>query len=139
MSTGGEWLRVRGIGRERFAGHFAQQLAALGYSVERNDSVEPPESRIIARLTRMNPAVPDSGRELQFHFLPTSGGASVEWSAPHEVPEADRARLDRLARELVHGVEGAVRTESHGQAKLSRAPTARLPWERAPTAPRSAL
>lgn len=139
MGANGEWLRVRGIGRERFAGHFAQQVASLGYAVERTDSVEPPESRLTARLTRMNPAVPESGRELEFLFLPTSGGATVLWAAPREVPEADRARMDRLIRELVYGVDGAIRTESHGQAKLSRAPTAHLPWEEPPTLRRSSL
>ena len=33
----GDWLRVRGIGRERFAGYLADYLGTLGYAVQRDE------------------------------------------------------------------------------------------------------
>ena len=56
--SNGDWLRVRGIGRERFAGYLADYLGTLGYAVERSESTEPSESHLKGRLERMNPAVP---------------------------------------------------------------------------------
>jgi hypothetical protein len=129
MAEGQEFLRVRGMGRERFAGYIADYLTEAGYRVERSDTVEPAESRVVATLTRMNPAVPDGGRELEFRLYPSSGGASVNWIRPTEVPEADRARLDRLVREFIAHLERAVSTESHATAKVSRPPAAQLPWQ----------
>lgn len=124
-----EWLRVRGMGRERFAGYLGDFLASLGYRVDRTDSTEPSESRVHAELARMNPAVPDGARELSFRLYPTSGGAAVAWVGPTSVPTADRPRLDRLVREMVAHLERAVATETHATAKVTRAPDLRLPWE----------
>lgn len=124
-----EWLRVRGMGRERFAGHIAEYLTSIGYSVERSDSAEPPENRIAALLVRMNPAVPDGAKELRFRLFPTSGGAAVSWVAPTSVRVEDRPRLDRLVREITAHLERAVLTESHATAKVTKAPDLRLPWE----------
>ncbi|MFZ1022873.1 MAG: hypothetical protein WAN87_01905 [Thermoplasmata archaeon] len=129
--TNGDWLRVRGIGRERFAGYLADYLGGLGYTVERSESAEPSESRISARLTKMNPAVPGAATDVRFRFYPTSGGAALVFEAPTEVPEADRARMDRWVRELVLHLERAISTESHATAKVTRAPDARLPWDAA--------
>ncbi|MFZ3355587.1 MAG: hypothetical protein WA549_02370 [Thermoplasmata archaeon] len=129
--TNGDWLRVRGIGRERFAGYLADYLGGLGYTVERSESAEPSESRISARLTKMNPAVPGAAQDVRFRFYPTSGGAALVFEAPTEVPEADRARMDRWVRELVLHLERAISTESHATAKVTRAPDARLPWDAA--------
>ena len=129
--TNGDWLRVRGIGRERFAGYLADYLGTLGYTVERSESAEPSESRISAKLTKMNPAVPGAAQDVRFRFYPTSGGAALVFEAPTEVPEADRARMDRWVRELVLHLERAISTESHATAKVTKAPDARLPWDAA--------
>lgn len=134
MAESGEWLRARGIGRERFAGYVAEFLGGIGYTVDRTESTEPPSSRVQATLTRMNPAVPDSGKQIEIRFYPTSGGAAAVWIAPSSVPVEERPRLDRLVRELVAHLERSVSTESHGTAKVSKAPTSRLPWEPAPGA-----
>ncbi|MFZ0891228.1 MAG: hypothetical protein WB778_02730 [Thermoplasmata archaeon] len=129
--TNGDWLRVRGIGRERFAGYLADYLGTLGYTVERSESAEPSESRISAKLTKMNPAVPGCAQDVRFRFYPTSGGAALVFEAPTEVPEAERARMDRWVRELVLHLERAISTESHATAKVTKAPDARLPWDAA--------
>lgn len=137
MAEARDWLRVRGMGRERFAGYFADYLTSLGYTVERSDSVEPAETRLAATLKRMNPAIPASASALKFRLTPTSGGAAVEWEAPAIVPDGERPRLDRMVREFQAHLERAVLTESHATAKVSAAPVPRLPWA-APVAPRSA-
>ena len=131
MAESGDWIRVRGMGRERFAGYLADYLGTIGYEVERVDSAEPAETRLVARLVRMNPALPDAARELAFRLTPTSGGAAVVWERPAEVVEAERGRMDRLQRELLAHLTRAVSTESHATAKVTPAPTARLPWVRA--------
>jgi hypothetical protein len=131
--TNGDWLRVRGIGRERFAGYLAEYLGTLGYTVERSESAETSESRLSAKLTRMNPAVPGAAQEVRFRFYPTSGGAALVFEAPTEVPAAERARMDRWVRELVLHLERAISTESHATAKVTKAPDARLPWDSAPS------
>ncbi len=128
MTELGEWLRVRGIGRERFAGYLADFLTSAGFSVDRTDSNEPAESRVTARLSRMNPAVPEGAREVAFRVFPTSGGAVAAWTAPTHLEAADRARMDRFVREFGSHVERAVLTESHATAKVTRVPDARLPW-----------
>jgi hypothetical protein len=129
MAEATEWLRVRGMGRERFAGYIADFLTAAGFSVERTESSEPAESRVRATLSKMNPAVPDGAKELEFRLFPTSGGAACIWVGPTSIPDPDRARLDRLVREMVSQLERSVSTESHATAKVTRAPAARLPWE----------
>ncbi len=133
----GDWLRVRGIGRERFAGHLAEYLTTLGYAVERSESTDPAESRVAGRLTRMNPAVPPSGQALEFRFYPTSGGAALVWVAPAEVPEPERSRMDRLAREVRAHLERVVHSESHATAKVMPPPEPRLPWVPTAKAPPS--
>jgi hypothetical protein len=132
MVGGNEWLRVRGMGRERFAGHLADYLGTIGYTVERTDTTEPSESRVSAELKRMNPAVPDAARNLVFTVVPTSGGAAVVWTSPTSVPAPERARFDRLVSEIVHHLERSVLTESHATARVSRSPEPRAPWD-APT------
>jgi hypothetical protein len=129
MVGGSEWLRVRGMGRERFAGHLAEYLGTLGYTVERTDTTEPSVSVVAGELKRMNPAVPEVARFLRFTIVPTSGGAAVVWSSPLTVPPADRSRLDRLAAEIGQHLERSVLTESRATAKVSRAPDLRMPWE----------
>ena len=129
MRDGEEWLRARGIGRERFAGYVTDFLSSIGYRVERIEAGEPVATQILARLDRINPAVPESARELRLRIDPTSGGGALFWVSPREVPEADRGRLDRLARELALQVERTVLTGSHGTAKVIKAPESRLPWQ----------
>ena len=124
-----DWIRVRGIGRERFAAYMAEFLGSVGFVVERLESAEPSESRVRAHLTRMNPAIPASGGDLAFRVYPTSGGAAAEWELPLAVTDAERSRMDRFARELLAHLERSVLTESHGTAKVSRIPGSRLPWE----------
>ncbi|MGD0250067.1 MAG: hypothetical protein ABSB97_04175 [Thermoplasmata archaeon] len=126
--SNGDWLRVRGIGRERFAGYLADYLGTLGYAVERSESTEPVESHLKGRLERMNPAVPPAANALEFRFYPTSGGAAVVWEAPTEVPSPDRSRMDRLMREIQAHLERVVHSESHATAKVVRPVESRLPW-----------
>lgn len=132
MAANIDWLRGRGIGRERLAGHLGEFLTTNGYEVVRTETEAPPETVLKAELKRTNPAVPPGARSLEFRLSPTSGGCAVAWVAPQVVENGDRARLDRLVRELFQHVERAVSTESHGTAKLARAPACRLPWESAP-------
>ncbi len=132
MAAEFEWLRGRGIGRERLGGTLADYLATLGYAVEREEKQEPAETRITARLAKPNPAVPTVGRELSFRLYPTSGGSAIAWTGPTEIPAAERGRFDRLVREIVQHVERTVLTESHATAKVSRPPGVRLPWEGPP-------
>lgn len=124
----GDWLRARGIGRERFAGYLADYLGTIGYSVARSESTEPVESRVTAHLEKMNPAVPPAARDVAFRLYPTSGGAALVWESPTSIPDGERARMDRLVRELVAHLERAVATESHATAKVVRPSDPRLPW-----------
>jgi len=124
----GDWLRVRGIGRERFGGYLADYLTSLGYAVERSESTDPVESRVRGRLQRMNPAVPPAAQELAFRFYPTSGGAALVWEAPTEIPTEELARMDRLVREMSAHLERTVATESHATAKVVRPSDPKLPW-----------
>ncbi len=127
----GDWLRVRGIGRERFAGYLAEYLTSVGYTVDRSETTEPSESRVRAQLTRMNPAVPPAAAQVAFRLYPTSGGAAVVWEAPVAVPPDQRPRLDRMVREMTSHLERAVATESHATAKVVHPSAPRLPWSAA--------
>ncbi len=131
--SNGDWLRARGIGRERFAGYLADYLGTLGYRVARGESTEPLESRVVGRLERMNPAVPPAASSLSFRLYPTSGGAALVWTAPTEVPSAERSRMDRLVREIQSHLERVVHTESHATAKVLRPADSHLPWAGAPS------
>jgi hypothetical protein len=124
----GDWLRVRGIGRERFAGYLSDYLASIGYAVDREESSEPSESRVRGRLEKANPAVPPAASVLSFRFYPTSGGAALVWEGPTEIPSGELARMDRLVRELSSHLERAIATESHATAKVVRPPEPHLPW-----------
>jgi len=128
----GDWLRVRGIGRERFAGYVADYLSTLGYAVNRTDSPERNESVLTGKLDRPNPAVPGAAAALAFRFYPTSGGAAVIWEAPGEMPSHERGRMDRLVREIASHLERAISTESHATAKVIRPSASKLPWETGP-------
>jgi hypothetical protein len=129
----GDWLRARGIGRERFAGYLEEYLGSIGYRVERSESTEPVTTRVIGELGRMSPSVPPAAHSLVFRLYPTSGGAAVVWEAPLEVPADQRARMDRLVREMESHLERAVHTESHATAKVVRPPTPHLPWTNPPS------
>ena len=130
--SNGDWLRVRGIGRERFATYLVEYLGTLGYTVERTDAAESSESCVKGRLDRMNPAVPPAASALEFRLYPTAGGAALVWEFPTEVPAEERPRMDRLVREISSHLERAIATESHATAKVVRPAEPRLPW--APTA-----
>ena len=127
--SNGDWLRARGIGRERFAGYLADYLGTIGYTVERSDSTESSLSRVRGRLEKMNPAVPPVARELAFRFYPTSGGAALVWETPVEIPPDERARMDRLVAEISSHLIRAVATESHATAKIVAPTDSRLPWQ----------
>ncbi|HEV2316786.1 MAG TPA: hypothetical protein VGV89_04335 [Thermoplasmata archaeon] len=129
MSEGAEWLRARGLGRERLAAYLAEYLTELGFVVEKSESTEPAVSVVSGELKRMNPAVPDGMRTIRVRFVPTSGGTAGSWELPQGVPEQERARVDRFLRELVLHLERTVRTESHGTAKVQIAPPGHLPWD----------
>ena len=124
-----DWLRVRGIGRERFASYLADYLGTIGYAVERTDTLEPSMSRVRGRLEKMNPAVPPVARDLAFRFYPTSGGAALVWETPTEIPPDERPRMDRLVAEISSHLVRAVATESHGTAKVTPPSDSRLPWQ----------
>jgi len=128
----GDWLRVRGIGRERFAGYLGDYLATLGYAVTRDELGEKNESRLTGRLGRPNPAVPQAASSIAFRFYPTSGGAAVVWEEPTALPSEERSRMDRLVREISSHLERAISTESHAAAKVIRPSVSRLPWDGAP-------
>ena len=128
MAEAADWLRVRGIGRERFVGYVTDYLAGLGFSVEKTETAEPAATQLSGSLARMNPAVPDGLRKVRFRVAPTSGGAAIFWEAPSSIPSSEFARADRFSRELETHLGRAVSTESHGTAKLVRSPVARLPW-----------
>lgn len=129
MTENGDWLRARGIGRERFAGYVSEYLTTLGYAVERTELTDPAETRLSARLGRMNPSVPPSAEQLTFRLYPTSGGSALVWQSPSAVNPADQARMGRLVREISTHLERAIATESHATAKVVRPPTSHLPWE----------
>jgi hypothetical protein len=128
----GDWLRVRGIGRERFAGYLADYLATLGYAVKRDELAERNESRLTGQLDRPNPAVPVAAAEVAFRFYPTSGGAAVVWEAPAALRPDELGRMDRLVREIASHLERAISTESHATAKVVRPSSSRLPWAAPP-------
>jgi hypothetical protein len=127
-SEDGDWLRVRGIGRERFGGYLADYLESIGYAVERQEAADAPTSRLTGELKRMNPAVPPSANSVAFRLYPTSGGAAVVWERPDVLPPEDRDRMDRLVREMTSHLERAIATESHATAKVVRPAVSRLPW-----------
>ncbi len=129
MSEHAEWIRARGIGRERFAAYFADYLTEQGYAVDRSEVEEPASSLVAGELKRMNPAVPASLRSIRVRFTPTSGGAAALWEHPVEAASGEKGSMDRFVRELVLHLERTVRTESHGTAKVQPVPGARLPWE----------
>jgi hypothetical protein len=124
----GDWLRARGIGRERFVGYVADYLASIGYEVEKRETTEPLESHLTARLVRMNPAVPPAAHAMSYRFYPTSGGAALVWESPTSIPAEESSRMDRLVREMTLHLERAVATESHGTAKVTKPTDAHLPW-----------
>jgi hypothetical protein len=127
--SSGDWLRARGIGRERFAGYLADYLATIGYAVQRTESTEGSLSRVTGHLEKMNPAVPPIAHDLAFRFYPTSGGAALVWEAPTEIPADQRSRMDRLVAEISSHLVRAVATESHATAKVTAPPDSRLPWQ----------
>jgi hypothetical protein len=124
----GDWLRARGIGRERFAAYVGDYLTSVGYAVERAETSEPVETRMRCRLERMNPALPPSASALEFRFYPTSGGAALVWEVPTDVPGDERSRMDRFVREMEGHLTRAVATESHATAKVVRPADPHLPW-----------
>lgn len=135
MTENGDWLRARGIGRERFAGYVVEYLGALGYTVERSESTEPMESRLTAHLVKMNPSIPPSATDLEFRLYPTSGGAGLVWEAPRAIAAEDRAGMDRFVREIALHLERSVATESHATAKVVRPAEPHLPWASPTVAP----
>ena len=128
MTENVDWLRARGIGRERFAGYVVEYLGTLGYKVERSESTGPMEGHLTAHLTKMNPSIPPSASELAFRLYPTSGGAALIWEVPRAVAAEDRAGMDRFVREIALHLERSVATESHATAKIVRPAEPRLPW-----------
>ena len=135
MTGSTDWIRARGLNRERLGGYLADYLTELGYAVERTEPPEGNATVISAELRRMNPAVPDALRTIRVRFTPTSGGAAGTWEAPATVEGSARSRVDRFLAELLLHLERTVRTESHGTAKLTPATGPTLPWTRADPEP----
>ena len=129
MSEGTDWVRVRGMGRERSSGYVAEFLTSNGFEVTRSEGTDPVETRIHAKLGRMNPGVPTSLQSLEFRVVPTGGGSAVFWVNPVTIQGAEKSRVDRFVREFVAHLERAVMTESHATAKVTRAPSGRMPWD----------
>lgn len=125
------------MGRERFAGYVADYLSDLGYVVERSEVSDPTETRLNAKLARMNPSVPPSARELGFRLYPTSGGSALVWQIPTSIDGNDLGRMDRLVREISTHLERTIATESHATAKVLKPPTSHLPWEASAPPPAS--
>ncbi|MCL4308507.1 MAG: hypothetical protein M1606_02195 [Candidatus Thermoplasmatota archaeon] len=134
MSDNGEWLRGRGIGRERFATYLGDYLATLGFEVQKTEFAEPTHTVLSARLTRMNPSVPASAKELSFELFPSSGGATLYWKGPAQIDAKEAGRMDRFVREISTHLERVIATESHLASRVIRPPVVRLPWEPAPSA-----
>jgi hypothetical protein len=128
MASNGDWLRVRGIGRERFATYLAEYLTTLGYTVEQEEASGRTESRVRGTLQRPNPAVPPGAASLAFRLYPTSGGAALVWEAPSTIPDPELPRMDRLVREITTHLERTIATESHATAKVVRPPQPHFPW-----------
>ena len=82
----GDWLRARGIGRERFAGYLTEYLGSIGYRVERTERTEPMETHVKGELERMSPSVPPAAHSLAFRLYPTSGGAAGSLAGPDRGP-----------------------------------------------------
>ncbi len=129
MAEGNEWIRARGLGRERLATYLAEYLTGLGYRVERSEATEPAASVVAGELARRNPAVPPVLGALRVRFLPTSGGAAALWEAPRAIPAGQRSAADRFLREMTLHLERRVQTESHGTAKVQGSFSGRLPWD----------
>lgn len=129
MNNSDEWVRARGLGRERLAGYLADYLSELGYLVQREELGTPATSMVSAELKRLNPAVPKALAAIRLRFMPTSGGAAGQWESPTSIPVEERPGVDRFLRELLLHLERTVRTESHGTAKLQVVAGGRLPWE----------
>jgi hypothetical protein len=127
----GEWLKAQGLGRERLGGYLQSYLEELGFHVESADLEGTTEVR--ARLARTNPSIATGLAELRFRLRPTSGGASLTWEEPKEVGAGERARAERLGREIEQKLMRIVLTESHGTAKLRAAGAAAWPWVAPPT------
>ena len=128
MTGNTDWIRARGLSRERLSGYLADYLAELGFSVERAEEPEANATVVSAELRRLNPAVPSALHLLRGRFTPTSGGAAATWEHPLEVDVADRSRVDRFVAELTLHLERTVRTESHGTAKITPGMGGGLPW-----------
>lgn len=129
MAEGSEWIRARGLGRERMASYLAEYLTGLGYAVERVDGTEPSASVVSGELKRRNPAVPPVMATVRVRFLPTSGGTAAHWESPREIPPGQRSAADRFLREMTLHLERTVQTESHGTAKVQAPLSGRLPWD----------
>ncbi len=129
MSDNGEWLRGRGIGRERFATYLVDYLADLGFNVTKSEIADPAHTEIRARLTRMNPSVPASAKELDFELFPSSGGATLYWKGPAQIEPAEAGRMDRFVREVSTHLERVIATESHLASRVVKPPVVRLPWQ----------
>jgi hypothetical protein len=135
MTGSTDWIRARGLSRERLGTYLADYLTELGYAVERTELAEENATEIAGALKRMNPAVPSSLRTLRIRFTPTSGGAAGAWEEPSRLEASERSQVDRFLAELILHLERTVRTESHGTAKLAVVSGSALPWEIAPASP----
>ena len=133
MAAESEWLRVRGIGRERFAGNLADYLTGIGYTVERT-RVDRTARRasLVAQLTRMNPAVPEERARAALPPLPDQRRRRGRLGGAAEVPGADRRRLDRMVREIYGRTSSARSSRRATRRRRSPPPQARLPWGPAP-------
>lgn len=129
MTNNGEWLRGRGIGRERFATYLGDYLATLGFEVRKTEVAEPAHTELSATLARMNPSIPSSAKELTFELFPSSGGATLYWKGPAQIEANEAGRMDRFVREISTHLERVIATESHLASRVIKPPVVHLPWE----------
>ena len=120
---GNDWLRVRGVGRERLGRYLAEFLEESGYTVREME--EPvgatPSFKVSATLKHPHHAIPAVLSALAVRFLPTSGGCQAVWESPVTPVEGpDRARAERFVAEILARLDQRVATETRGTSRLVR-------------------
>ncbi len=120
---GNDWLRVRGVGRERLGRYLAEFLGESGYAVTEGEEpvAEGPSFKVSGTLKHPHHAIPPALTSLTVRFLPTSGGCQAVWEAPVDPVEGpDRARAERFVAEILARLDQRVATETRGTSRLVR-------------------
>jgi hypothetical protein len=120
---GNDWLRVRGVGRERLGRYLAEFLEESGYAVtELEEPLGPtPSFKVTATLRRPHHAIPPALGTITVRFLPTAGGCQAVWEGPvATLAGSDRARAERFVAEILARLDQRVATETRGTSRLVR-------------------